>query len=71
MHVDAIAEGHRLLVVDDLLATGGTAAATVRLVERLGGKVAGVCVLVELSYLNGRQSLVPHDVFSLIKYDRA
>lgn len=71
VHVDAIVEGHRLLVVDDLLATGGTAAATVRLIERLGGNVAGVCVLVELSYLDGRASLAPHDVFSLIRYDKA
>jgi len=71
VHVDAVVEGHRLLVVDDLLATGGTAAAAVRLIERLGGSVAGVCVLVELSYLNGRESLAPHDVFSLIKYDKA
>ncbi len=71
MHVDAISDGHRVLVVDDLLATGGTVAATTRLIERLGGEVAGVCVLVELCYLNGREALAAYDVFSLIKYDKA
>ena len=70
MHRDAIENGHRVLIVDDLLATGGTAAAVTRLVEQLGGKVAGIGVVVELTFLNGRQKLPGRDVFSLLKYDR-
>src|SRR5438552_15788687 len=69
MHRDAIENGHRVLIVDDLLATGGTAAAVTRLVEQCGGKVAGIGVVVELTFLNGRQKLPGRDVFSLLKYD--
>lgn len=68
MHVDAVAPGQRVVVVDDLLATGGTAAAAARLVERLGGTVAGFVFLIELAFLKGRQNLRGYDVFSLIQY---
>jgi len=70
IHKDAIESGHRVLIVDDLLATGGTAAAATRLVEQLGGIVAGVGFVVELTFLNGRQKLAGHDVFSMMKYDQ-
>jgi len=69
MHKDAVGEGHRVLIVDDLLATGGTAKAVVDLVEGLGGKVAGLLFVVELNFLNGRQKFNGYDVRSLIKYD--
>jgi adenine phosphoribosyltransferase len=68
VHRDAIAAGQRLLIVDDLLATGGTAAAAGRLVERLGGVVEGYGFMVELSFLNGRKPLGAAPVFSLIQY---
>jgi adenine phosphoribosyltransferase len=68
-HADAIAPGTRVLVADDLLATGGTARAMCQLVENAGGTVAGVAFLIELSYLNGRDLLAPYDVVSLITYD--
>jgi adenine phosphoribosyltransferase len=68
IHTDAIKPGERVLVVDDLLATGGTVSATIELVERLGGHVAGVAFLVELTFLKGREHLDGHDVFALIKY---
>ena len=68
-HDDAIPPGTRVLVVDDLLATGGTARAMCQLVENAGGTVAGVAFLIELSYLNGRSRLEPYDVVSLITYD--
>ena len=69
MHQDAIQPGQRALVIDDLLATGGTAKATCELVEQLGGKVAGVAFLIELTFLNGRAKLVDYDVLSLIAMD--
>jgi adenine phosphoribosyltransferase len=68
-HADSVQPGMRILVSDDLLATGGTARAMCDLVESAGGIVAGVAVLIELGYLNGRQRLVPYDVFSVINYD--
>ena len=68
VHTDAIANGQRVLIVDDLLATGGTMAATASLVEKTGGRVAGVGVLVELTDLNGRALLGGYDVLSLVKY---
>lgn len=68
MHEDAIKPGQRVLVVDDVIATGGTAAAKVQLVEKLGGKVVGVAFLIELSFLKGREKLNGYDVFSLITY---
>ena len=69
VHKDAIGEGHRVLIVDDLLATGGTARATIDLVEGLGGKIVGLLFLVELNFLGGRQKFDGYDVRSLISYD--
>jgi len=68
IHKDAIGEGHRVLIADDLLATGGTARAVVNLVERLGGKVAGLAFVVELEFLHGRKNLEGQRVFSLLQY---
>lgn len=68
IHKDAIKPGQRVLVVDDLLATGGTVGATVELVEKLGGVVAGCAFLIELTYLDGRRKLENHNVISLMKY---
>ena len=70
IHQDAIQPGQSVLIVDDLLATGGTAAAVARLVEKLGGKVAGLAFVVELSFLKGRDKLAGYDVFSLLQYDK-
>jgi adenine phosphoribosyltransferase len=70
MHTGAIGAGHRVLIVDDLLATGGTACATARLVEQAGGKVAGLGFVIELSFLHGRNKLNGYDVFSLMQYDK-
>ncbi|HZS32254.1 MAG TPA: adenine phosphoribosyltransferase [Methylomirabilota bacterium] len=69
MHEDAIAPGQRVLVVDDLLATGGTMAATLRLVEQCGGAIVGVAFLIELAFLHGRAKLKEYPVTSLIVYD--
>ncbi|MBN2454244.1 adenine phosphoribosyltransferase [Candidatus Woesearchaeota archaeon] len=69
IHEDAIKKGDKVLIVDDLLATGGTAEAAARLVEKLGGKVSGIAFLIELSFLNGREKLGGYDLLSLIKYD--
>ena len=68
IHEDAIQPGQRVLVVDDVLATGGSARAAVELVERLGGKVIGTAFLVELTFLHGVDKLRGYDVFSVIKY---
>jgi adenine phosphoribosyltransferase len=68
MHKDAIKPGMRVVIADDLLATGGTALASVRLVEKLGGKVAGVSFVIELEALKGRDRLTGYDVVSLLKY---
>ena len=70
MHKDAVTPGNRVLIVDDLLATGGTAAAAARMVENAGGQVAGLGFVVELTFLKGRQKLVGRDVFSLLQYDK-
>lgn len=69
VHVDAVEKGQRVLIVDDLLATGGTAAATCQLIEKLGGQVAGLAFVIELSFLNGRDKLKGYDIFSLLTYD--
>jgi adenine phosphoribosyltransferase len=69
IHEDAIEKGQRVLVVDDLLATGGTMAATLRLVERLGATVVGAAFLIELAFLKGRSRLTGHRIDSLIVYD--
>lgn len=68
IHIDAIKKGDRILIVDDLVATGGTAKAKAELVEKMGGGVVGFCFLVELEFLNPRETLKGYDVFSLIKY---
>lgn len=68
MHEDAVKPNERVLIVDDVIATGGTAAAKVKLVEQLGGEVVGIAFLIELSFLNGRSKLEGYDIFSLITY---
>ena len=68
MHKDAIKPGQRVLIVDDLLATGGTVEATVKLIEQLGGVVVGCAFLIELEELNGRKTLENYEVLSLMKY---
>ncbi|HEX3186996.1 MAG TPA: phosphoribosyltransferase family protein, partial [Pyrinomonadaceae bacterium] len=68
IHRDAIGDGHRVIIADDLLATGGTARAVVDLVEQLGGTVVGLVFVVELEFLPGREKLAGYDVRSLIKY---
>jgi adenine phosphoribosyltransferase len=70
VHKDAIRKGQRVLIVDDLLATGGTAVATADLASRLGAKIAGLAFVVELDFLKGRERLAKYDVFSLLHYDR-
>jgi len=69
LHTDAVASGARVLVHDDLLATGGTARALAQLVERAGGVIAGCCFLVELSFLGGRAALAGYDVHALVAYE--
>ncbi len=69
VHEDAISPGQRVLVVDDVLATGGTAGAKAELVEKLGGKVAGLAFLIELTFLSRRDKLAGYDIFSLISYE--
>jgi adenine phosphoribosyltransferase len=68
VHEDAIQKGENLLIVDDLLATGGTANATIELAKKLGAKISGIVFMIELTFLNGRKKLKDYDVFSLIKY---
>jgi adenine phosphoribosyltransferase len=68
IHADALEAGERVVILDDLLATGGTAGATAELVTRLGGKVAAYVFLVELEFLNGRDKLTDADVLSLIRF---
>ena len=69
MHVDAVPSGSRVLVHDDLLATGGTARAKIDLVEQLGAEVVGVAFVIELAFLNGRDKLYGYDIKSLVKYE--
>jgi adenine phosphoribosyltransferase len=69
IHEDAIRAGQRVLAVDDLLATGGTMAATLRLIEQLGGSVVGVAFMIELAFLHGRDKLKSYPLHSLIVYD--
>jgi adenine phosphoribosyltransferase len=69
LHSDAVAHGARVLVHDDLLATGGTAQALCSLVEQLGGEVVGCAFLIELAFLHGRDRLAGHDVHALLRYD--
>src|SRR5215472_5964619 len=70
IHRDAIEKGQRVIIVDDLLATGGTAEATARLAESLGAKIAGLGFVVELDFLHPREKLKGYDVFSLLHYDK-
>jgi adenine phosphoribosyltransferase len=70
IHKDAIEEGQRVIIVDDLLATGGTAEATAKLAESLGADIAGLGFVVELDFLNPRAKLKQYDVFSLLHYDK-
>src|SRR3954471_1795288 len=69
MHEDSIVKGQRVLIVDDVLATGGTMKACCELVEGLGGNIAGVAVLTELLALGGRAKVIPHQVHSVLKYE--
>lgn len=69
IHVDAVAPGERVLIVDDVLATGGTAAATARLAERLGAEVIGLGFIMELAFLKGREKLEGRDIVSLLTYE--
>ncbi|EDL62608.1 adenine phosphoribosyltransferase [Bacillus sp. SG-1] len=68
IHKDAIKPGQRVLITDDLLATGGTIEATIKLVEELGGIVAGTAFLIELTYLDGREKLEGHDIMTLMQF---
>ncbi len=69
IHRDAFGDTARVLIVDDLLATGGTASAAIALVERLQGEIVECAVIIELSFLRGRQRLAPHPVYSIIQYE--
>jgi len=69
IHIDGIAHNARVVIADDLIATGGTAAATAELVTKLGGTVVECAFVIELAFLNGRQKLKPHGVFSILQYD--
>ena len=69
IHIDAVKKGDKILIVDDLVATGGTAKAKAELVEEMGGEVVGLCFLIELEFLNPREILKGYDIFSLIKYE--
>lgn len=68
IHKDAVAEGERILIVDDVLATGGTAKAVAELTERCGGKIAGIATIMELSFLGGREAIKDYEFYSLISY---
>jgi adenine phosphoribosyltransferase len=69
IHLDAITPGQRVIIVDDLLATGGTMQATIELVKQLGGEIAGLSFAIELDFLKGRAKFPQYDVFSLLHYD--
>jgi adenine phosphoribosyltransferase len=70
LHKDAVVKGQRVIIVDDLLATGGTAAATVQLARQAGAEIAGLGFVVELDFLSGRKKLDGYDVFTLLRYDK-
>ena len=68
LHMDGITPGERVLIVDDVLATGGTAQTAASLVQRVGGKVCGIATVIELEFLHGRERLAEHEVYTLIRY---
>lgn len=68
MHIDSVSRGHRVLLVDDLLATGGTMTACATMVDQMGGTIVSCAFVIELDFLKGRERLAPHPVFSLIHY---
>lgn len=70
IHKDAIENGQNVLICDDVLATGGTALATAQLAERLGGEIVGLCFLIELDFLRGREKLAGYDIYSLLHYEK-
>jgi adenine phosphoribosyltransferase len=70
IHHDAVGQGHRVLLIDDLLATGGTASAAIELIARCGASVTACAFVIELAFLDGRKRVAPHEVHSLIRYDR-
>lgn len=70
IHKDALKPGERILLHDDLLATGGTMCAAVRLVEKLQANIVGISFLIELSFLQGRKNLEKYDIYSLVQYDK-
>lgn len=69
MHIDAIKPGQKVVIIDDLLATGGTTLSNIKLVEKLGGEVVGIAYLVELTYLGGRENLKGYDVRSVVQFE--
>ena len=69
LHADAIEKGQRILIFDDLLATGGTLAATAKMVEQLGGEIVEIAVLVELTFLKGRDYLKDYSLYSMVEYE--
>ena len=69
IHTDSISKGQKVLIIDDLLATGGTIAATTKLVTRLGGIIAGIAMIIELSFLKGREKIEQFEFYSLVNYD--
>jgi len=69
IHVDSIQKGQKIFIIDDLLATGGTIGATAKLIERLGGEIAGMAFVIELSFLQGREKVKEYDVMTLVDYD--
>ncbi len=69
IHTDAIKSGDNVLIVDDLIATGGTIAAAARLVERLGGNIVGIAALIDLAFLKGREKVSQYDVYALVEYE--
>ena len=70
IHLDSIEKGQKVLIVDDLLATGGTAKASCNLIEKLGGEIVSLAFIVELSFLRGREKLEGYDIFSAVQYDK-
>ena len=69
LHIDSIKKGDRIIIIDDLLATGGTIRATANMVERLGGDIREIAVVVELTFLNGREKLKSYNIYSMVEYD--